>query len=329
MLFNMLCAILFLAIVAPCSVFAETALFIQKDERINQDNDLDGFYDRLTETAGQENLKILDCEDEDSAVRLCREQGISYLAVVSVKRTDTVRTDEYGKYLTRTIVEKSYTPSVALIDIKTGEKSVIFQDNGVAPASIKELPDLIIYSLLYKTQKTSGVGDDSNKKFRVKKFGILASAVWVKPQGAYADIIDSAFGGGFRFSAYPFKENNIMAAVQVNAARCLPNAVSISSARFASAFFDAGYTFFREEVVSFTPLAGAGYVFNIINGKATYAFSDSGRFSYNPALSASIEFSLNIFSGSSFIVMPSYTVFFGQKELCRYFALSGGVTARF
>ena len=329
-LFNMLRAALFLVMLAPCAAFAETALFIQKETRVEYDNDLDGFCGRLLEIAAEENLKILDCENENSAVRLCEEQGIARLAVIAIKRNDIVKTREYNKYLTQTFVEKLYAPSVTLIDIKTGDKSVIFRDDRLAVASMKELPGLIIYSLLYKTREAAAPPlDSADKNFRVKKFGMGISVVWVKPMGAYADILGNAFGGAFKFSAYPFEKNNIMAAIEIDAARCFPNAVSISSAHFGSAFFDAGYTFFREKAVSLTPQLGAGYVFNIINGKAAYYISDSGRFSYNPGLCASLEFSLNFFSGSSFVFNPKYAAFFGQKDSCRYFEFSGGAASKF
>ena len=330
-LFNTLRAVLFLLMLVPCALFAETALLIQREARIEHDNDLDGFCSRLEETADRENLKILDCGDEDSAVILCEGEGISRLAVINVKRNDLVRTRVYSKYITRTFVEKLYTLSVTITDIKTGDKSTIFQDNGVAADSIKGLSDLVVYSLLYKTQEvtTPVASGDAGKNFRIKKFGMGVSVVWVNPKGVYADILGSAFGGAFKFSAYPFENNNITASVEANLARCFTNAVSISSAHFASAFLNAGYTFFRERTMSLTPQLGAGYVFNIINGKETYYISSSGRFSYNPGISASLEFSLNIFSGSSFILTPKYAEFFGQKESCRYFELSGGVTSRF
>ena len=58
---NTLCTFLFLVMLAPCALSAETALFIQKEARVEYDNDLDGFCSRLAKIAGQENLKILDC----------------------------------------------------------------------------------------------------------------------------------------------------------------------------------------------------------------------------------------------------------------------------
>ena len=207
-MFNLLRVVSFLVLFVPCAVFAETALFIEKEVRTEFDNDLDAFCSRLAEIAAEENLKILDCEDEYSAIVLCWEQAIDRLAVISIKRNDLTRTREFSKYLNRTFTEKLYALSVTLIKINTGNKSIIFQDNEVAANSIKGLADLLVYSFLYKTKSPAAaqVVDSNDKRsddknFRVKKIGIGVSVVWLKPMGAYADILGNAFGGALKFSA--------------------------------------------------------------------------------------------------------------------------------